>query len=306
MTRMGLPGGSALVFFADPAAFLSEAGHFLAREPVVNTVVNVVTHRAVTEDAAGVPRDPAAPRWWVLARDASGEVVGVGMRTATAPPYALYLLPMPDSAARELGAVLVGRNEAAPRINGSLPSALACAEEIGRRTGGTALVDRHSRLFECTELVLPTMPPGRLRPAELSDAQRCLDWFTVFHAEADAQAGREGGGASEVSAHSIDDMRRRIEGGRILLWETPGGEVVHLTGVSAPAFGVSRIGPVYTPAEHRGRGYASAAVALATQAIFDVGARACLFTDQANPTSNGIYQAMGYRAVADTGDVVIE
>jgi predicted GNAT family acetyltransferase len=74
---------------------------------------------------------------------------------------------------------------------------------------------------------------------------------------------------------------------------------VHLTGANPPAFGVARIGPVYTPPEHRRRGYAGAAVAQVSQLLRDAGARVCLYTDQANPTSNGIYQAIGYRPVVD-------
>ena len=35
------------------------------------------------------------------------------------------------------------------------------------------------------------------------------------------------------------------------------------------------------------------------------GARVCLFTDQANPTSNKIYLALGYRPVVDMANLVI-
>ena len=70
---------------------------------------------------------------------------------------------------------------------------------------------------------------------------------------------------------------------------------MHLTGANPPSFGVARVGPVYTPPEQRRKGYASAAVAEVSQRFLDAGARVCLYTDQANPTSNGIYQALGYR-----------
>jgi GNAT superfamily N-acetyltransferase len=67
----------------------------------------------------------------------------------------------------------------------------------------------------------------------------------------------------------------------------------------APAFAVACIGPVYTPPEQRRKGYASAAVATVSQLFLHAGARVCLYTDQANPTSNGIYQAIGYQPVVD-------
>ena len=57
---------------------------------------------------------------------------------------------------------------------------------------------------------------------------------------------------------------------------------------------------MYTPPEFRGRGYASACVAAASQAQLDAGRRFCfLFTDLANATSNHIYQEIGYEPVRD-------
>ena len=107
-------------------------------------------------------------------RDEAGEVVGVAMRTANFPPHPLFLLPMPDDAARELAQVLHVRGEEATGINGALPSARVCAEEMARLTGGEAAVGVHTRLFELGDLVTPPSPPGRLRLATEDDAERLL------------------------------------------------------------------------------------------------------------------------------------
>lgn len=295
-----------LTFLTDPEEFLAATRQFLAADPVLNTVVAVVTERAVADAAAGRTPDPTIPRWWVLARDEAGQVAGVGMRTATSAPYPPYLLPMPQESAAALGAALAQRGEDLGRINGVLATALACGEEFARLRGGLARIDAHSRLFECREVRMPTLPSGRLRTAVDAEAGLVLDWFEGFHAAADEQAGRPPGTRVDVVPPNLDQMRRRIAEGSIYLWETPQGEVVHLSAVNGPSFGVSRIGPVFTPDAHRGHGYASAAVAMLTRQILDSGTRACLFTDQANPTSNAIYQALGYEAVCDTGEVAIE
>jgi predicted GNAT family acetyltransferase len=63
--------------------------------------------------------------------------------------------------------------------------------------------------------------------------------------------------------------------------------------------GVTRISGVWTPVELRGRGYASAVVAALSSERMDAGESCMLFTDLANPTSNKIYQAMGYRRIGD-------
>jgi hypothetical protein len=57
---------------------------------------------------------------------------------------------------------------------------------------------------------------------------------------------------------------------------------------------------VYTPAELRGRGYATACVATLSQQLLAEGYLFCtLFTDLSNPVSNHIYEKIGYTAVAD-------
>ncbi len=78
-----------------------------------------------------------------------------------------------------------------------------------------------------------------------------------------------------------------------------------MVGATPPAFGVSRVGPVYTPLSGRGRGWASNAVAAVSRTLQAQGARVCLFTDQANPTSNRIYADLGYRPVVDMANLLI-
>lgn len=62
---------------------------------------------------------------------------------------------------------------------------------------------------------------------------------------------------------------------------------------------------MYTPPSQRGRGWASSAVAEVSRRLQAQGARVCLFTDQANPTSNKIYEALGYHPVVDMVNLVI-
>jgi predicted GNAT family acetyltransferase len=296
----------ALEFFADPRAFLAAAGPLLEAEPVLGTVIASVTSRIRDEQAVGVDswaelfpgEAPPFAQWWVVARDGAGTPVGCGMRTAPFAPYPGFLMPMPDEDAVALARALHERGETMLGLNGALPSAETCAREIARLGGGTVEVVMHTRLFEATAIRRPTAVPGRLRTAVPADVGLALAWFEAFGREADEQAGREPGSHAEA-AGTVATMLRRIEGGRIVLWEDETGEVAHLTGVNPPAFGVARIGPVYTPPAHRGRGFASAAVAAVSQRVLDGGSRVCLFTDQANPVSNRVYERIGYRPVVD-------
>ena len=286
-----------LEFFDDPAAFLAEAGAHLAAEPVVSTVLSTTAERAVVEDAAGIVSD-APYRWWLVVRDDAGEVAGVGMRTAPFEPYPLFLLPMHREAAVALARELHDRGEPVVGVNGALPAAQACAAELARLVGGRVEVEQHTRLHRADAVIAPTPAPGRLRPATDDDMDLTLRWFEAFAAAADEQAGRPPG-SHHVIVTLPDAMLRRIRNQEVWLWEDEACRPVHLTAHHPPSFGVARVAPVYTPAEQRGRGYAGNAVAAVSQRILDSGAIPCLYTDQANPTSNKLYAAVGYRPVVD-------
>jgi predicted GNAT family acetyltransferase len=85
----------------------------------------------------------------------------------------------------------------------------------------------------------------------------------------------------------------------LTLWEDA-GQPVSMAGLTRPAAGQVRVGPVYTPPGRRGQGYAGALTCVVSQAAQDAGAdRVLLFTDLANPTSNALYQRLGYEPVED-------
>lgn len=285
----------------DPTVFLAAAEQHLAHDPVVSTVVSSVAQRTVVAVRSEV-RPPEHPRWFAVVRRGR-DVVGTAMRTAPFQPHPLFVMPMPDDAARALAAAVHARGERVGGVNGSLPAARVYAEETARLAGGEPRIDEHTRLFELGELVAPPSPPGRLRAATARDGDLVLDWFNAFAGDAAEQAGRV---EDRPSFHTPEDIRARLEDGRVWLWEDEGGEAVHVTGHSLPAYGVSRIGPVYTPRPHRGRGYAAAAVAGVSAMLRDQGARVCLFTDQANPTSNRLYEALGFRPVVDMANLLLD
>lgn len=291
-----------LQFLTDPDEFLAAAGDHLAADPVVNTVVATLAQRASAELAAGI--DPPDRNWWLVIRDDAGQVVGAGMRTAPFEPYPPFLLPMPDEAATAVARALQDRGEELLAVNGALPAVQLCAAEMTRLRGGRVTVGQHTRLHELGELVPPAPVPGGLQQATEHDVDLAMDWYGAFMGDADEQAGRPRG----TSAHEVperEEMLRKLASKRIWFWVDESGQPVHLTAANPPSFGVARVGPVYTPRQQRGRGRASNAVAEVSRRILAEGARACLFTDQANPTSNKIYAALGYRPVVDMANLVI-
>jgi predicted GNAT family acetyltransferase len=142
----------------------------------------------------------------------------------------------------------------------------------------------------------PVDPPGLTRRATNADLDLGIAWTRAFVAETGVVAGV--------------DPRRNVEAsisqGRLWFWQD-GDDVVSLTGTSPSVARVSRIGPVFTPPEHRGRGYARSLVAeVSRQRLADGNTSCCLFTDLANPVSNQIYQQVGYRPVDDFAEITFE
>jgi predicted GNAT family acetyltransferase len=142
---------------------------------------------------------------------------------------------------------------------------------------------------------LPRPAAGALRCARESDRALLVRRSIDFAREAVDDHG---------DAEAV--VERRLRNGGLHLWED-GGEPVSMLGVNIAVAGVVRIGPVYTPPQHRRRGYATSAVAAASAAALAAGARTCmLFTDPANPTSNRIYATVGYKRIADWRDYRFE
>jgi GNAT superfamily N-acetyltransferase len=147
------------------------------------------------------------------------------------------------------------------------------------------------------------VPVGALRQASYADLPQALAWFEAFFIDADKQAGRpHGTHAGEVPRP--EDLLLRIEAGGIWFWEVDGSPV-HVSALNPASFGVARIGPVFTPPEQRGHGYAGATVAALAQMALDAGAVPCLFTDQANPVSNALYARIGFTPVTDMANFVL-
>ncbi|WP_375490780.1 GNAT family N-acetyltransferase [uncultured Jatrophihabitans sp.] len=169
-------------------------------------------------------------------------------------------------------------------LSGTPGAVRALVDELGRDTPRSL----NQRLFRCDALA----PPAGVIGAALTagDAHRALvrDWYAAFVAEAQGLFGDPRAAADQA-----------VDSGTCLLWRAGSGEPVALAVARPAVAGSGRVGPVYTPPAHRGRGYGSAVTAAATHAILDAGAIPVLFTDLANPTSNKIYQALGYRPVED-------
>ncbi|MDQ3898266.1 MAG: GNAT family N-acetyltransferase, partial [Actinomycetota bacterium] len=95
----------------------------------------------------------------------------------------------------------------------------------------------------------------------------------------------------------VDIVDQHLDGGRLWLWDD--GGPVSMAARSDEVAGVVRVAFVYTPPEHRGRGYAAASVAALSQRSVAEGLECVLYAQLENPTSNAIYRRIGYEPVVE-------
>ena len=131
---------------------------------------------------------------------------------------------------------------------------------------------------------------GSARLATLYDLPLLVDWHAAFEQEV---------GMIKVPTPLEVRVTRRINDQQLSLW-VDDGVVVSFAGANALPASSARIGPVYTPPEWRGCGYAQAVTAAASlQVQSDEPRTVFLFTDAINPASNKAYQRIGYQHIAD-------
>ncbi|HGH7173559.1 TPA: GNAT family N-acetyltransferase [Bacillus wiedmannii] len=85
------------------------------------------------------------------------------------------------------------------------------------------------------------------------------------------------------------------------------GKLVSVAAKTRPTTKNITVNFVYTPKESRKKGYASSCVAALSQRMLDEGYKTTtLYTDLANPTSNKIYQEIGYEKIAESVLIFLE
>ncbi|MGN4425026.1 GNAT family N-acetyltransferase [Bacillus cereus group sp. MYBK30-1] len=85
------------------------------------------------------------------------------------------------------------------------------------------------------------------------------------------------------------------------------GKLISIAAKTRPTTNNITVNFVYTPKEERKKGYASNCVAALSQRMLDEGCKTTtLYTDLANPTSNKIYQEIGYEQIMESVLIFLE
>jgi hypothetical protein len=274
-----------VVRHVDAAGFLARAEEWLLRAEAEHNLILGITGALRSGSSA------YEPPYYLATIEHDGEIVGCAFRT---PPYKLGLTRMPDEAARALAQDIARTYDTLPAVLGPVDATRTFADAWSAHTGTVPRDAARNRIYQLDRVSqgLPFVPGG-MRTATEADFDLVVRWIEAFHDDVKMPL--------RLSDRAYRD---RITGGGIVLWETDGAPV-SLAGSTGPTRHGIRVGPVYTPAEHRRHGYATALVAALSRRLLDAGRRFCfLYTDLDNPTSNDIYRQIGYAPVCDVVDIV--
>lgn len=258
---------------ADVEEYAAAAEPWLLRDPVRNTVMLTVLRGIRSGQFTADP---------LLAWLEDGDTVaGAACQT---PPYPLALGDVPLAALPLLARDLIELDHDVPAVGGPI----AVSEAFAAAWWRPETRRRAERLYRLGALRAPSAP-GKPRVAGPGDLPTAVSFIREFQHEAHV----------ERTADPAPVVAARVNREELIVWEDD-DRPVSIAGVSAPIAGMSRIGPVYTPPDLRGRGYGSAVTHAAGRKALDDGAtEVLLFTDLDNPTSNSIYQRLGFRPIAD-------
>ncbi len=272
--------------------FLARAGEALEADEAANNLMLGIAGRLAAGDAPPTWSTP----FLATVDDGAGHLTLAAVMT---PPAKLVLHGEGDiwqPAIEPLARHLLDSGWYVPGVLGPSEVAHAFAETWQTVTRHPYREGTRQRVYELRQVIYRGDAVGQLRAATGDDLDLLGAWFAAFHQEALRQ--------TPDAAASRDNAERRIAARDMFVWEKD-GQVVSMVARSRPTRHGIAVNAVYTPPEQRGRGYATAAVAVLSQRLLDTGYQfCCLFTDLSNPTSNTIYQRIGYRPLCDYNEYI--
>src|SRR4051794_22487564 len=267
--------------------FHARAGDFLRSRPALHNtpLTEIEKLRTRGAHAHGV-EEPLFGRL-----ESEGEVRAAFYRTRRGH---LNLTPLSAEQPGTLAAQLAGLGHSPSGVIADHDTATAFAESWEGRTGAASAPFWRTHLYRLGTLTPPRpRPQGRGRVAGARDHEQVVRWCREFCVDV----------GESVSIEAIDAgawADSRFADRHFTFWETPDGTPASMAATTSMVGGMVRVDPVYTPAHLRGRGYAGAVTVEVSRAALAAGATdVVLYADPANPTSNALYQRIGYVRVTD-------
>ena len=276
---------NSVSFFSDTQPFLEKALDELSKDETRNNLILGLALRLREDPHAYTDQTP-------LIAIVSDEQEKIGAMAIMTPPFPMIVQsePLNVAALESLADTLISGGWKLSGVNGVTDESDAFAQIWRKKTGHEVRLLKTLRAYELRNVQDFDYPVGKMRVAEERDAQKSADMLSAMQEELKLEGS---------SSATFEGALRNIHLKRTFFWVVD-GEVVSITMAVRPQIKGICISGVYTPPEHRQRGYARALVAQVSKEMLSRGFELTnLFTDLSNPTSNKIYQEIGYKPVCD-------
>lgn len=236
-------------------------------------------------------RDPAN---WLMATVSDEK--GIKLTALMTPPHNITLYATDNIIVPEAINCLIGglKDYEIPGVMTEKTLAEYFAKEYTARKGLNFKITMNQRIYELKAVNPNIKQFGVVRLIDERDMPFFLYWVEAFYASSSY-------GKTEMPIPQDEKVYRyRLSTKKLYVLEVD-GIPVSMAGYTRELQTAIGIAFVYTPPYFRGKGYATSCVAQISQMALDKGFEKCvLYTDLLNPTSNSIYQKIGYKPICDS------
>jgi len=230
-------------------------------------------------------RSSETPLFYTVRRDS--QICGQAIRTN--PDKPLILAEMDNNTVSFLANELKRKNV---ELDGAV-GPIETAKFFSSIWSGSSKVGMHQGIYQLDNVIHPDYEGGSMVLAEDKHFDLVREFSFGFIKDCFPGENKENE-ADEAAA-------RNIKNKTLFLWKNLSGEFVSMAANNRESKNGATISWVYTPPQHRNHGYGSKIVASLSQKMLNNGKAFCnLFTDLLNPTSNSIYQKVGYKKIGES------
>ena len=269
--------------YEDPSQFSNKTQSFLERNEAANNLILGITRRLVDKT------DYQEIKPYLATVEDDEALLLVALQT---PPNRLILYSeedLPNEAFESIVSDLSSEEESIPRIVGPLKIVNRFKNVWQAKMKCESKVSTNLRCYILTKVEYIPSTPGIFRAGTEEDIDILKEWSRAFASVLNDNISLE---------KAAERTKVKIEKNDLYVWEN--NQIVSMAHKNRYLRNGVVVGNVITPPEHRRNGYAMACVAKLSQEILSSGYKFCsLFTDLSNPTSNSIYQKIGYKPVCD-------
>ena len=220
------------------------------------------------------------------------QIIGQAINTDEA--HNLLVTKMPGVVAPYIADEFIKHRGSCQGVGGDIETAKALIEVLGQRWQKAYKLHDRLGIYELNDLIMPELRDCSLISQDDVDPNLALEWVTAFIKECDMTPNLD----YATESKKVLKRHDKIKGIRFI--KNGFGDTVSMAAKHREFEDRATVSLVYTPPKFRRNGYGKIVTALLTRELLRAEYVQCnLLADLLNPTSNKIYQEIGYEFIGE-------